>query len=341
MKKIKYIFIVLTMLFIFATNITAVDILTAENFYDGNADDISEISELREQTANWVNFIIDGENTENLFSSGGHSLINPADIDFNNMFKLYTDTNKILTENLVGQRALDVINNSDYLWILPLSLEDITVTVTFQKGPPLSPDRAHLLSDEDIERIIANEGKWEINSVSIDYLDTRYEDTVRSANDFFTSNEGSALRSIDNTVYFIAASVLRTTAGIVITDEENYIKCFSEGMNQFETDTIEISKNFLPQAEIIKLIERLNLNNSSPAGGFIPSDEFLSDEESVSSSIDNPPVLNTDENLNAFGNNIFFIIAISITVLLLVINYLLKYHRRPNKQRDCKNQNES
>ena|GEM_PF-6866676 len=230
MKKIKCVFLVIVLGFtIGVTSGLSVNEkpFTVERFYsesDEITSEISEISGIKDEIAKYAK-------------------LNPDDIDLNDMYKLYTEADKILTENLTGKQALDILNESDYLWVLPISSNDINVTFTFHDG--------------------------KVNSYADDYYDKRYKETVCLTESFSTD------KTTDGIIYFIDFTTLRTSAGVIITEDENYIKCFNEGINHYSDDEIELSKDYLPQSEIVELVKKwendglINRNKTTPWGDIL------------------------------------------------------------------------
>lgn len=272
MKKIKYIFIAIIMLFVFTTNIAAesmvknISDITIENFYNSDRKDISEISNLKDDIVAAVD--------ETLVTENKRSKMTSIDVDFNNMYKVYIEADKILEENLVGETALKVLNQSEYLWLLPISIDDVVVTVSFIIGRPFNEENyetdeegQRILSDKEIEEIKSQEGKWKLHFIAIGDMETDFKNAIKSADKLISNKQ-----SINNTVYFINSPMLRTTVGIVIGDDNNYIKCFNShaiyddmkknNINEYlsQKEVIELSKPFVEQM-------RASANSGTLGGG--------------------------------------------------------------------------
>ena len=272
MKKLSIIMVSLILcsmagLTAFAGNSNALRIESVES--DSGKD---EIYALRDKIAKRVNDIISGENTEHLYSKNTHGHISSEDIDFNNMYKQYGNANEILTKNLTGRDAMNFLENcDDYIWVMPISLGDITITVILGVGQPLIEERAYatdengnrFLSDEKISELRNNVGRWQINAVGIDYLDTRYEDAIAQA------NEIQYKKAINDTLYYIFLPNLHTYAAFIATDEGNYINCFNRYL--IGESGKNLKDDFIGQEEIIEANNKYMAENSENRAGGISS----------------------------------------------------------------------
>ena len=254
------------------------DILQIESIEFEKSKD--EIYALKDEISEYINNTIRDENEQHLYSNKTHNYITAEDINFTNMYKEYYNIDEILTKNLKGKKAIDFFKNCDYVWIMPFSFDDISIIVVLTRGQPIDEERAYslidengnrLLSDEKIAELKAREGHWYINSIGIDYLDTRYENSIIQANDV------QYTKAINNTLYYIFIPNLHTSAAFIATNDGNYINCFNKYLlNENNINSTEI---YIKQNEIINLYEKyalayqnINANGDMRAGGVLSVD---------------------------------------------------------------------
>lgn len=246
MKRFKFILSVITIIaLVFTVTIVNVSAIDSYNGYtiEQIQDDVAfkEIVALKEAIVERVNNTLYTENAEHTFSKDDFDLISVEDIDINNMYKLYISPD-IIASNATGSVALTALSSCDYVWVLPVHIENITITITLQRGLPLNESVAYavdengdrLLSDASIEKITNQEGKWKIISSCIDYLDTSYSDAVDSFR-YSSSRVNISSASTGSTVYFITVPELRTQAAVVLGAETNYIKLFDSSVQHSVT----------------------------------------------------------------------------------------------------------
>ena len=98
-----------------------------------------------------------------------------TDIDFNKAVKIYVDNSLTISDLEDSKSLLEKISNAEYIWELPVKINNNLLTFTFNIGKPLDESVAHLLTDEGIERIKSREGHWFIvrtswnNTSDMDY----------------------------------------------------------------------------------------------------------------------------------------------------------------------------
>lgn len=129
------------------------DTYTRESVEDDDA--FLEIASLQEAIVDRVNHTLTTENEEHSYSSHNYALISAEDIQFNNMYKEYLAPD-IITKNLTGDIALANLWSCDYIWVLPVHVEDITITIRLQRGIPLNESVAYAM-DENGNRILEDE----------------------------------------------------------------------------------------------------------------------------------------------------------------------------------------
>lgn len=241
MKRFKFILSIITIIaLVFTFTIVNVSAIDSYNGYtiEQIQDDVAfkEIVALKAAIVERINNTLSTENGEHTFSKDDFDLISVEDIDLNDMYKLYISPN-IIASDATGSVALSALSSCDYVWVLPVHIENITITITLQRGRPLNESVAYavdengdrLLNDASIEKITKQEGKWKIVSSCIDFLDTSYSDAVDSFR-YSSSSVNLSSASIGSTVYFITVPELRTQAAVVLGTETNYIKLFDSSV---------------------------------------------------------------------------------------------------------------
>ena len=157
--------------------------------------------------------------------------LTPEDLQFSDMYKLYTNADEILLKNLTGNDALDALAEIEYVWVFPIPVGDGVLSVVMRRGRPLTPtdERAYALNNcgeklldaeqiEEIEEIIANVGRWTIMTTANGFIDKNVI-AVDSLNDFLRAHPEIA--SIDGNVHFIDIPTLQTIAALVVADDGN------------------------------------------------------------------------------------------------------------------------
>lgn len=278
----------------------------------------NEIYALKDEIVEWMNRIISSENIEHLYSQNNYEHITSEDIDFNNMYKRYGNANEILTKNLTGKDAMKFFENcDDYVWVMPISLGDITIDVVLGIRQPLIEERIYatdedgnrLLSDEKIAEMRSKVGHWYVSSAGIDYLDTAYEDAIAQA------NEIKYAKAINDTLYYIFLPNLHTYAAFIATDNGNYINCFDRYL--IDRSDKNLKDNFNRQEDIIEVNNMYMTNDSlnayGQAAGISPMHSDSDDSGNYSSS---------DNNM----------IAIVIIIGFAVLGVLLVYIKQRSKK---------
>lgn len=261
MKRFKFILSVITIIaLVFTVTIVNVSAIDSYNGYtiEQIQDDVAfkEIVALKEAIVERVNNTLSTENAEHTFSKDDFDLFSVEDIDLNDMYKLYISPD-IITSNATGSTALTALTSCDYVWILPVHIDNITITITLQRGLPVNESVAYavdengdrLLSDASIDRITKQEGKWKIISSCIDFLDTSYSDAVDSFR-YSSSRRNISSASTSSTVYFITVPELRTQAAVVLGAETNYIKLFDSSV--LHSVTSKFSMDEVVDQQILK-----------------------------------------------------------------------------------------
>jgi len=188
-----------------------------------------EIYALGERIADTVNVTIRSRKGQDGFEEYNNAeYVTPEELNFSDMYKLYTNADEILLKNLLGGEALDALANIEYVWVFPIPVGDGILSVLMQRGRPLNEERAYatdkygerLLTDEQIEEIIANEGRWIVISTATGFLDKNIA-AINSFNEFLKSDPG--ISPVDGNVHFITIPTLQTIAAFVATENGNYM----------------------------------------------------------------------------------------------------------------------
>jgi hypothetical protein len=100
-----------------------------------------------------------------LFGNELRTRITADDIDISKAVKIYVDTNvfEIPSHNLDDVKI--VLEKGEYIYEIPVSVDDETVVLNIAKGRPLS-DRVDF-TEKEREQIIADEGKWVITAFTL------------------------------------------------------------------------------------------------------------------------------------------------------------------------------
>lgn len=101
-----------------------------------------------------------------------HDKMKLEDIDFGKAVKIYMG-NTINVSDFQDSRALfEKLSTQDYIWELPVKVNNSFLTFTFNIGKPVDESTVDLLSDSDIDIINSRVGHWFLLRVSWNNLDT-------------------------------------------------------------------------------------------------------------------------------------------------------------------------
>ena len=134
------------------------------------------------------------EEANRLYELGDiHDKMNLDDIDFGKAVKIYMG-NTINISDFHDSKALFAkLSTQDYIWELPVKVNNSFLTFTFNIGKPVDKSTADLLSDSDIDIINSRVGKWFLlraswnNSDTIDYRN--YVNDILQKNNLLDSNK--------------------------------------------------------------------------------------------------------------------------------------------------------
>lgn len=129
--------------------------------------DYPEITELDEEIKGIINSIREDTNLE--------SLPNDYKIDYTKANKIYVDTDIFSLESSKKQDVKEALEEGTYMWLLTLDIENTPYRISISKGLPFDESLKETLTEEEIETIKAEEGKWivtaieELEGKSVDY----------------------------------------------------------------------------------------------------------------------------------------------------------------------------
>lgn len=86
----------------------------------------------------------------------------PESIDFSQAVRIYVDTNLVNLKSTQQEVLLEALEDSNYIWVVPLKANGEWYSVTIARGLPFNGDDRGVLTEEDIEYIRNMEGKWDI-----------------------------------------------------------------------------------------------------------------------------------------------------------------------------------
>lgn len=101
--------------------------------------------------------------------------------DYTKAYKIYIDTDIFSLENNNYKDILQLLNKGRYVWSLFVEYDGDYYKVDISKGRPLREEIAHLLTQEDINKIRAEEGKWTVSCVSVLEYDMSYKNKIAEA----------------------------------------------------------------------------------------------------------------------------------------------------------------
>lgn len=133
--------------------------------------DYSEIIGLDEEIKQMINSIREETNSE--------SLPNDYKIDYTKANKIYVDTDIFSLETSKKQDVKESLEEGIYMWLLIFNIESTTYQINISKGLPFNESLKELLTEEEIETIKAEEGKWIVTAIeTFEGKSFNYEATI-------------------------------------------------------------------------------------------------------------------------------------------------------------------
>lgn len=133
--------------------------------------DYSEIIGLDEKIKQMINSIREDTNTENL--------PNDYKIDYTKANKIYVDTDIFSLETSKKQEVKEALDEGMYMWLLTLNIDNTAYQINISKGLPLNESLKEVLTEEEIETIKEEEGRWIVVAIEIfEGKSINYEATI-------------------------------------------------------------------------------------------------------------------------------------------------------------------
>ena len=106
--------------------------------------------------------------------------INSNDIDYNKMIRRFHFTNLFESEGLNQSQMKEYTENQDVVYLLPIPCDDVTALSTLEIRKPLTDEDKKHLSEDDIEFVQEQVGKWFISVKGIRPGNIDYKNTVET-----------------------------------------------------------------------------------------------------------------------------------------------------------------
>lgn len=211
-----------------------------------------DLAQLKAETSNILSFAND------YYISGDISRkVTSSDIDWSKLEKMYVPTDDLLNSDSIDVASF--LQDTEYIWTLPINVDSKTVLIIFNKGKEVSDDARDLLTDEQIERLNSYVGKWRASGSMFYEKKFDYEKDIQNV---LTSNNLSdeyqhfmvtALPGISTPVAIvIKGNTLEYAFPALKTVNEQFAKdisttksrSVSNGLYDY-SDIIEYSNNYL------------------------------------------------------------------------------------------------
>ena len=82
------------------------------------------------------------------------------DVDFEKAYKVYVDINLFQDSEVTEAELESMLIDAPEVWCVPIYYSDVTAIVEISKGLPLNPEAESILTPEQKQEIIDNEGQW-------------------------------------------------------------------------------------------------------------------------------------------------------------------------------------
>lgn len=146
MKRIITCLLILSAMFISPVVTFAFD-------FSGNAE--TELRDISDKIITAVNEVYDDK---------GVATVN--DIDYSKAYKVYVDTNIFELPTNEVDDIRNTLENGNYIYLVPVSMDNGTVVVNVQKGLPLSNNAKAVLTEKEQQEVLNNVGKWIVSSLT-------------------------------------------------------------------------------------------------------------------------------------------------------------------------------
>ena len=131
-----------------------------------NSDDFEAIKKLEDQAKSMLKELY-VHDTNNEFPEN-------VSIDFGSAEKVYVDTPIFNLDDESTEEMESQLKQSDYIWLLNVDVYGETYGITFSKGMPLREDVKDILTEDEINAIKRDEGKWHVSCV--DHAEAHIDD---------------------------------------------------------------------------------------------------------------------------------------------------------------------
>lgn len=130
--------------------------------------DLQEIEKLKLDIIRMINSTLKYENKENL----------PLDLSLNlsESIKIYMDQDTVDQEN---NTVNNLINKNEYIWLYTFTYQGMSYQVNISKGLP--PNKDVEFTDEELNWIKENEGKWVVVAVNIREGEVSYQQIINDS----------------------------------------------------------------------------------------------------------------------------------------------------------------
>lgn len=98
----------------------------------------------------------------------------PKSIDFSQAVRIYVDTNLVILKSAQQEVLLEALDDSNYVWVVPMEANGEWYSVTIARGLPFNGDDKGVLTEEDIEYLRSMEGKWHITETILGGVEGYY-----------------------------------------------------------------------------------------------------------------------------------------------------------------------
>lgn len=172
MKKLLIFLFSIICCLIFTENAKAGQQVELDAIMDSE-DDLRQIRELEDEIINQLNGVRS--------TKGQSELPEGFKPDYSKAYKIYIDTDIFLLSSDSSAEIMNNLKAGKYVWSLFVQYENNYYTVDISKGQPLRQEIANLLTEEEINKIKAEEGKWIVSCVSVLDYDMSYQVKIADA----------------------------------------------------------------------------------------------------------------------------------------------------------------
>lgn len=103
-------------------------------------------------------------------------------LNYDHSVKIYIDTDVLALHTDDETAIQEALDKGDHIWVIETTVDGITAEVTLGRGEPLDEAAASVLTEEEKEEVRRNEGKWCVQTVSVQQdSDSFYPEKVNQA----------------------------------------------------------------------------------------------------------------------------------------------------------------